>query len=63
MQLNYLFEMTRLNFFLSQNGHYHLHMALQCLHGLSAYNIMINLSHSKCNMVYDVSHLIDLTHF
>jgi len=63
MQLNYLFEMTRLTFFGSQIGHYYLHMALQCLHGLSAYDIMINLSHSKCNMVYDVSPLIDLSHF
>jgi len=63
MQLNYLFEMTRLNFFKNQIGHYHLHMALWCLHGLSAYDIMINLSHFKCNVVYDVSQLIDLSHF
>jgi hypothetical protein len=55
-----MFDMTRMVFFSNyiEIFHYTFHVWYLC--DVGAYNFMMNLSHFKCNVACDVSHLLNL---
>jgi hypothetical protein len=55
-----MFDMTRMMYFSSHIEIFHYTLHVWCLRDVGAYNFMMNLSHFKCNVACDVSHLLNL---